>query len=115
MNWRWNIGLLHVRRLGNVWDDPVAWQGEGNVPGSTLCNETWGKITLTEMVVYGWDIAKATGQPFELPESTLRVCLNHVATFVPKAPNPALWKPPLDAPTGATLIDRIVAITGRIP
>jgi hypothetical protein len=30
----------------------------------------WGKIALTELVVHGWDIAKATGQPFDLPEGT---------------------------------------------
>jgi uncharacterized protein (TIGR03086 family) len=113
-NWCESVGL-HMRRLGSAWDDPEAWQGKGNLPGSNLSNETWGKITLTEIVVHGWDIAKATGQPFDLPETTLRTCLNHVANFVPNAPNPALWKHPLCVSSDARLIDRIVAITGRIP
>jgi hypothetical protein len=50
----------------------------------------WGKITLTELVVHGWDIATATGQPFDLPEHTLQACFQHVATFVPNAPVPGL-------------------------
>src|SRR6266699_3032017 len=75
--------------------------------------EAWGKITLTELVVHGWDIAKATGQPFDLPEHTLQACLDHVAKFVPNAPVPALWGPPVDVAPDATLLSRILAITGR--
>ncbi|HEY4928109.1 MAG TPA: TIGR03086 family metal-binding protein [Acidimicrobiales bacterium] len=63
--------IQHVQTLGKAWDDPVAWEGVGNVPGSDLSNATWGKITLTELVVHGWDIATATGQSFDLPDRTL--------------------------------------------
>ncbi len=112
--WRDSVAQ-DVRALGKAWDDPAAWRGSGNVPGSDLSDEMWGKITLTELVVHGWDIGKATGQPFDLPEPTLRACLDHVAEFVPKAPVPALWGPPVDVASDATLIDQIVAITGRHP
>jgi len=105
----------HLRELGEAWDDPAAWQGSANVPGSDLSNEMWGKITLTELVVHGWDIAKATGQPLDLPEHTLQACLDHVAKFVPNAPIPALWGPPVDVAPNATLLNRIVALTGRAP
>jgi hypothetical protein len=66
-------------------------------------------------VVHGWDIATATGQPFELPDVTLRACLDHVAAFLPNAPAPALWGPPVEVDRGATLVDRIVATAGRVP
>jgi uncharacterized protein (TIGR03086 family) len=112
--WRDSVAR-HVRELGEAWDDPAAWQGSANVPGSDLSNEMWGKITLTELVVHGWDIAKATGQPFDLPEHTLQACLDHVAGFVPNAPFPALWGPPVDVAPDAALLNRIVSITGRAP
>lgn len=73
--WRDSVAQ-HLRELGEAWDDPAAWQGSANVPGLDLSNEMWGKITLTEVVVHGWDIAKATGQPFDLPEHTLQACLD---------------------------------------
>ncbi len=114
LGWR-DIVAQHLRELGEAWDDPAAWPGSANVPGLDLSNQMWGKITLTEVVVHGWDIAKATGQPFDLPEHTLQACLDHVAKFVPNAPVPALWGPPVDVAPGATLLDRIVAITGRVP
>jgi uncharacterized protein (TIGR03086 family) len=95
--------------------DPAAWQGSASVPGPDLSSEMWGKSTLTELAVRGWDIAKATGQLFDLPEHTLQACLDHVATFVPNAPIPALWGPPVNVAPDATLLSRIVAITGRAP
>jgi uncharacterized protein (TIGR03086 family) len=112
--WRDSVAE-HLQALGKAWDDPAAWQGSTDLRGLELSNELWGKIALTELVVHGWDIAKATGQSFDLPEHTLRACFDHVVEFVPNAPIPELWGPPVKTAPGATLLDRIVAITGRIP
>src|SRR5438094_7598725 len=76
--WRDSVAE-HVRTLGKAWDEPAAWRGSTNRAGLDLPNERWGKIALTEIVVHGWDIAKATGQPFDLPADTLRACFDHVA------------------------------------
>jgi uncharacterized protein (TIGR03086 family) len=58
--WR-DSAAQHLRELGEAWDDPAAWQGSANVPGSDFSNEMWGKITLTELVMHGWDIASSRG------------------------------------------------------
>ena len=113
-DWRDSVAQ-HVLALGTAWDNPAAWEGSANVPGSDLSNELWGKITLTEIVVHGWDIAMATGQPFDLPEQTLQACLDHASKFVPNAAIPALWGPPVEVAPDATLLDQIVAVTGRRP
>lgn len=105
----------HVLALGESWTDPSACQGSTKAAGLELPNQVWGKIALTEMVVHGWDLAMATGQPFDLPETTLRACLEHVTKFVPQAPIPALWGPAVDISDDAPLLDRIIAITGRAP
>jgi uncharacterized protein (TIGR03086 family) len=99
--------------VAHEWSDPAAWEGIG---GFGLANAVWGRIVLTEMVVHGWDLARATGRPFELDdEPSLRACLDHVAEFVPNAPVPQVWGPPVAVADGAPMIDRIVAITGRMP
>jgi len=113
-DWRDTV-TQHLRVLGKAWGDPAVWEGTGNVPGSDLSNSTWGKIALTELVVHGWDIATATGQPFDLPEHTLQACFEHVAVFVPNALLPDLWGPPVEVPPEAALLDHILAITGRAP
>jgi uncharacterized protein (TIGR03086 family) len=104
----------HVCSVGEAWNDPAVWKRAEGVPGSGLSAEVWGKITLTELVVHAWDIARATGQTFALPELTLIACLDHVKMFIPNAPVPGLWGPPQEAGPDATIIDRIVAITGRV-
>lgn len=102
-----------LEAVAGQWSDPVAWEGLGELD---LPNAVWGRIVLTEMVVHGWDLAHATGRPFELDdERSLQACLDHVAEFVPNAPVPGLWGPPIDVADGAPLIDQILAITGRTP
>lgn len=110
--WRTEVPA-HLDALAAAWADPAAWEGVGALD---LPNAVWGRIVLTELVVHGWDLARATGRPFALDdEPSLRACLEHVAEFVPNAPVPQLWGPPADVGEGAPLIDRIVAITGRTP
>lgn len=106
----------HVTALGEAWAEPSAWQGSTDAGGGLeLANEVWGRIALTEVVVHGWDLATATGQPFDVPEQTLRACLAHVTEFVPNAPVPELWGPAVAVPPDAPLLERIVATTGRTP
>lgn len=105
----------NVRALAAAWADPAAWRGSTDAGGLELANEVWGRVALTELVVHGWDLATATGQPFDLPEETLRACHAHVAEFVPNAPLPELWGPAVDVPQDAPLLAQIVAVTGRTP
>jgi uncharacterized protein (TIGR03086 family) len=112
--WRGQVSG-HVQALAVAWDDPAAWRGSTAGGSVELPNERWGRIALTELVVHGWDLARGTGQPFALPDDTLRACLDHVAEFVPEAPFPGLWGPPVEVATDASVLDQIVAITGRTP
>lgn len=105
----------HVQELGGAWADPAAWEGRSKGPGADLPNQLWGMIALTELVVHGWDLARATGQAFSLPDDTLQVCYDHVVAFVPNAPVEGLWGPPVEPAADATLLDRILSVTGRQP
>lgn len=104
-----------VRELGEAWADPSAWAGSSAGAGVELSNAEWGRIALTEMVVHGWDLARATGQAYDLADATLRACLDHVSVFVPAAPVPQLWGTPAAVPPDAPLLDRVLAGTGRDP
>lgn len=111
--WRDDLAAT-LAGLADAWHDPAAWEGATDT-GVALPNATWGRAALTEVVVHGWDLARATGRPLDIPDATLRATLEHVEVFVPVAPVPALWGDPVTLPDTAPLIDRVAAATGRRP
>jgi uncharacterized protein (TIGR03086 family) len=114
---RRNALATRIGAMAEAWRDPAAWEGTAGAPGGPeLPRPTWALIGLTELVVHGWDLTRALGRPApELPEETLRACLDHVTVFVPGAPLPELWGDPVTPGTDAGMLDRIVAVTGRTP
>jgi len=111
--WRDTLSC-HLRDLAAAWAEPCAWEGTTDV-GIELPNAVWGRIALAELVVHGWDLTQALDRPFSLPEPTLLGCLDHVTEFIPNAPIPELWGSTVSISADAPLLDRIVAITGRMP
>ncbi|CAM5435000.1 hypothetical protein GCM10010329_52570 [Streptomyces spiroverticillatus] len=114
-DWRTTLPL-RLRELGEAWDDPAAWEGTADAGvGLELPRAVWGRIALTELVVHGWDLAQATGRPFDLPEDTLHACFDHVSTFMDGAPVEGLWGPPVEVAQDAPLLHRLLGATGRKP
>ncbi|QYN32921.1 hypothetical protein K1T35_30785 [Pseudonocardia sp. DSM 110487] len=69
------------------------------------------------MVVHGWDLAMATGQPVELLEPTLQAVWEYLTEFLPTLSDlvRALWGAAVPVPPDASLLDRIVGMAGRKP
>ena len=58
-------GRLYERpdALVAAWRASKAWQGEAEAGGVILPAETTGGVVLDELVLHGWDLARATGHP----------------------------------------------------
>jgi uncharacterized protein (TIGR03086 family) len=50
--------------LGDAWQAPEAWEGMTRAGGVDMPAPVAARVALDELVVHGWDIAQATGQPF---------------------------------------------------
>jgi uncharacterized protein (TIGR03086 family) len=75
-------------------------------------------VTVDELVVHGWDVARSSGQDFEVDD----VSMTHVERFVAAMSGPAmaqaregLFGPVVEVPTDAPRLDRLVALAGRDP
>ena len=111
--WRERIAA-DLDRMAAVWREPSAWEGETTAGGMTLPASVAGAIALDEMVVHGWDIAAATGQPYQPSDEDIAAAIEFASTF--EAPrNGSLFGPMVDVPADAPAIDQLLGITGRDP
>lgn len=104
-----------LRAMATAWGDPSAWEGTSRAGGVDFPAEVGGLIALTEVVVHGWDLARATGQPYAVDEDVLKAVLPHVTTFAEGPPVEGLFDAAVPVSEDAPLLDRVVALTGRDP
>jgi uncharacterized protein (TIGR03086 family) len=81
----------------------------GSVPGIVALH-----LRITEVLVHGWDLARATGQEARFPDDLVEQELEFSRGALPKVP-PARspFAPPQPAPDDAPPIDRLAACLGR--
>jgi uncharacterized protein (TIGR03086 family) len=103
--------------LGDAWQDPDAWAGMTQAGGVDLPGEVAGRVALDELVVHAWDIARASGQPYECDEASLREIEGTVRQF--RSGNdgdiPGLFGPAVAVPDDAPVLDKVLGLTGRDP
>jgi len=116
-DWRtllpWRLG-----ELAEAWRDPTAWQGMTEPGGMRMPAELIGAVALDELVLHGWDLARATGQPFTCdPVSTAAVLAFTSASAQPEraASRDGLFGPVIDVPEDAPTFDRALGFAGRDP
>jgi uncharacterized protein (TIGR03086 family) len=109
------------RRLGELveaWRDPAAWEGTTQAGGVTMPAEAMGVVVLDELVLHGWDLAKATGQAFRCDPAHAAVVLEFTADSA-KPENAAgrqgLFGPVVELPEDAPVFDRALGYAGRDP
>ncbi|MEW2526930.1 TIGR03086 family metal-binding protein [Streptomyces sp. NPDC047071] len=106
-----------LAELAEVWRDSAAWTGQTRAGGVDLPGEVAGVVAVDELVVHGWDLARATGQEYVPDAASLGVA--HAMLSATDAEGPAargsLFGPPVPVPPEASLLDRVVALSGRDP
>ena len=104
--------------LGEAWRDPAAWTGMTRAGGVDLPGEAAGLVALDELVIHGWDVARASGQPYTPDEGLLQVVHGFVAQFSgpgQEAQREGLFGPEVAVPEDAPLLDRVIGMAGRDP
>ncbi|MFV2179983.1 TIGR03086 family metal-binding protein [Actinomadura sp. LOL_016] len=115
--WRVRIPEL-LDELAAAWRVPAAWEGMTEAGGVELPGEVAGNVALNEIVVHGWDVARATGQPYEAGTDEVEACLAFVGPSVEASGGAAiegLFGAAVPVPDGAAPLDRLIAMTGRDP
>ena len=104
--------------LAEAWRDPEAWTGMTRAGGIELPGEVAGLVALDELVVHGWDLARATGQDYDTDPASLEAVHGFVAQFSgpgQEAAREGLFGPVVEVPPDAPLLNRVVGLAGRDP
>jgi uncharacterized protein (TIGR03086 family) len=100
-----------------AWDQPEAWDGTTEVGGVRMPAAAMGVVAANEVLVHGWDLAVATGQPYAVDPLTAEACLEFNKGFAVGAPEArdAMYGPVVPVADDAPLFDRLLGQTGRDP
>jgi uncharacterized protein (TIGR03086 family) len=98
-----------------AWSDPVRWEGSLNVMGSPTPAADVAALNIAEMVLHGWDLAAATGQAYKVSEPAAAAALRAVEANAELFRQYKGFAEPVEAPPGASVLDRALAASGRDP
>lgn len=101
--------------LAAAWQDRPAWEGMTRIAGMDMPGDVTGNVALTEVVLHGWDVARATGQDFRVDADVADVVLAHLASFAADGPVEGLFGPVVPVPDDAPALDRALGLSGRDP
>jgi uncharacterized protein (TIGR03086 family) len=116
-DWR-TVLPQRLDQLAEAWQDPMAWEGMTEAGGVTMPAEQMGAVALDELVLHGWDLARATGQPFMCDPATAAAVLALTsASAQPEnaAAREGLFGPVVHVPEDAPAFDRALGFAGREP
>ncbi|MCA1655021.1 MAG: TIGR03086 family protein [Pseudonocardiaceae bacterium] len=108
--------LTQLDRTTAAWAASSAWEGD-TVMGSPmeLPAAVIGDMIVGELVVHGWDLARATGQTLELDDELLTYVHAAVASGAEQGRDMGIYGAEVAVPATAPMLARIVGLTGRDP
>jgi uncharacterized protein (TIGR03086 family) len=116
-DWRERIPR-DLTALASAWQDPGAWTGMTRIAGMDTPAEMVALVLADELAVHGWDVARASRQPYACEPEVLAAALKFLEQFAspdaPSGPEVPFGPATLLLPE-APLLDRVVAMAGRDP
>jgi uncharacterized protein (TIGR03086 family) len=102
-----------AERMLAAWSRPEAW--EGISPAMGLPMPALAHMYLVDIVVHGWDLARATGQEYEPDPEAVSRALHFTDQMVEMGRQRGAFGPPVPVPVDAPPFDRLLGVIGRDP
>ncbi|MEV8533855.1 TIGR03086 family metal-binding protein [Streptomyces sp. NPDC051211] len=113
---RWREELPRVLgELAEAWRDPAAWTGMTRAGSVDLPGEIAGAVAVDELVIHGWDLARATGQEYAPDQGALRASHAFLLAAAEDEDRGGIYGAVVPVPDDAPLLDRAVGLSGRDP
>jgi uncharacterized protein (TIGR03086 family) len=113
---KWRVVLPErLDALVAAWRAPGATEGTTSAGGVEMPAAQIAVVTLDELVLHGWDLARSSGQPYEPDPAEVTAILGFVESFASSEGTPGLFGPALPVSADATPFQRALALSGRDP
>lgn len=112
-DWRSRLPV-QLDELAAAWRSERAWEGETRAGGVDLPGPVAGLVALNEILLHGWDLARATGQDYTGDPVALEASVGMLSQADPEQRG-AMFGPVVEVPAGAPLLEQAVALAGRRP
>lgn len=114
-DWRTRIPR-QLGALAQAWGEPGAWAGMTKIANMDAPAEMVALTAADELAVHGWDVARATGQPYtcepEVLDAAHRFLIQFASPDAPAGPD-VPFGPSRQVSADAPLLDRVLALAGR--
>ncbi|NRQ34728.1 TIGR03086 family protein [Nonomuraea sp. NN258] len=101
------------RRTLAAWSRPEAWEGTSAAMGMPM--DMLAHMYLVDMVVHGWDLARATGQDYAPGEAEVERAWRFTERMAEMGRQRGAFGPPVAVPGDAPRFDRLLGLIGRDP
>ncbi|MFG3109240.1 TIGR03086 family metal-binding protein [Streptomyces tendae] len=113
--WREELAKV-LGELAEAWREPDAWTGMTRAGGIDLPGAVAGAVVADELVIHGWDLARATGQEYAPDPAALQAAYGLLAAAAEESDRDAgMFGPVVPVPADAPLLERAVGLSGRNP
>lgn len=107
-----------LRALAEAWKAPDAWEGMTAAGGIDLPGRIAGVVAADELVLHGWDIARASDQSYDVAPEVLEACRRLLAASADErraTGGNGAFGAPVAVAAGAGPLETVVALSGRDP
>ncbi|WP_186779790.1 TIGR03086 family metal-binding protein [Streptomyces salinarius] len=113
--WREELAKV-LGELADAWREPDAWTGMTRAGGIDLPGAAAGAVVADELVIHGWDLARATGQEYTPDPAALQAAYALLAAAAAESDrDQGMFGPVVAVPADAPLLVRAVGLSGRDP
>lgn len=113
--WREELAKV-LGELADAWREPDAWTGMTRAGGIDLPGAVAGAVVADELVIHGWDLARATGQEYTPDPAALQAAYALLAAAAAESDrDQGMFGPVVAVPADAPLLERAVGLSGRDP
>jgi uncharacterized protein (TIGR03086 family) len=112
----WAAALApELEAAADAWADPAAWDGDTVMGSAPMPAAVVGPMMMAEFALHGWDVARAAGARYEVPEELGAAVLAAVEPLAGMGRDGGWYGAEVAVPSGASSFDRALGLTGRDP